>query len=66
MAYDYAKEMELGKIIVNKIKSVFYDDKSWPECYREVAEKFRTMKRIMRKFYIIENNIDILNNIDMT
>lgn len=38
-------------IVCKKIKNMFFKDKKWQECYRDVANKFTQMKKICRPCY---------------
>jgi hypothetical protein len=41
----------LGEPICEKLKLIYFPDKKWPKCYKDVAKKFSHLKAITRKFY---------------
>lgn len=54
------EEITLGEPICIKIKQIYFSDVPWHKCYRQVADKFTVFKRILRKFYSIINNVELL------
>lgn len=39
------QEILLGERICRKLKSIFYPDKIWHECYEDLGNKFSELKR---------------------
>jgi hypothetical protein len=59
-------EVTLSEYICSKIKNIYFADKIWPECYRQVANKFTEFKVIVRKFYggyTRDDNIELLKRV---
>jgi len=56
-------EIILGEMICSKIKEVYHPDKSWSDCYKEIAQKFTILKQISRKFYTDKEDKDILTEL---
>jgi hypothetical protein len=53
----------LSQSVVEKIKIIYFPDKPWPECYKNVAQKFTGLKQKMRKFYTGRTDIEILHEL---
>lgn len=53
----------LSELIVEKIKTIYFPDMPWPECYKDVARHFSTLKGILRKFFVDKSDIEILKAI---
>jgi len=61
---EYLKALEnLGTPICMKLKNIYFSDKKWPECYKEVASKFTQLKRVARKFYTDKSELEMLKEI---
>ena len=56
-------EVDLGTIICKNLKEIYFSEKKWPECYMQIAQKFTKLKRIMRKFYSDDKEIDVLRRL---
>ena len=56
-------EITLGEGICAKLKVIYFSDKAWIDCYKQVAEKFTVMKNIMRKFYTEKTDTEILKEL---
>lgn len=52
--------MTLGETACEKLKTTYFNDDPWQECYKLVAQKFTLLKDIMRKFYADKTYIEIL------
>jgi hypothetical protein len=46
-----AGEINQGAIVCARLKIIYFNQVPWIECYRDVANKFTTLKKIMREFY---------------
>ncbi len=49
-------EITLGENICRKLKEMYFSDKSWPECYKDVAKKLSELKTKMKQFYNVPSN----------
>ncbi len=56
-------DITLGQTICEKLKVIYFSDKSWVESHGAVARKFTELKLIMRKFYADKQDIDILKEL---
>lgn len=57
-------EITLGEPIYEKLKQIYFANAPWSECYRQVADKFTLVKRIMRKIYPDKDILDLLREIN--
>ena len=57
-------EIMLGSPICQKLKMIYHVQSEWNECYKEVAQKFTSLKQIMRKFYIDKTDIELLQELN--
>jgi predicted nuclease of restriction endonuclease-like RecB superfamily len=53
----------LGATVCEKLRDIYFSDKHWSECYKDVAQKFTFLKQIMRRFYTDKTDIDILKEL---
>lgn len=53
----------LSELPVEKIKTIYFPDQPWADCYKEVAQKFTALKQIMRKFYTDKEEIEMLREL---
>jgi len=53
-------EITLGESICEKLKIIFFPDKRWQQCYKDVAIKFTALKEIAKKFYTDKDILAIL------
>lgn len=56
-------EITLGETICEKLKILFFDADSWPDCYKHIADKFTKLKRCARHFYAGHSDVDILREL---
>lgn len=56
-------EINFGTSICEKLKNIYFSEKPWNECYKEVAKKFTELKIHARKFYFDKNDIEILSEL---
>lgn len=56
-------EINLGATICEKLKQIYFSDKPWIDCHKDVATKFTEMKRMMRKFYTDKTDREILKEL---
>jgi hypothetical protein len=54
------EEITLGETICIKLKKMYFNDTPWPKCYRQIADKLTLLKKILRKFYNVNDNVEIL------
>lgn len=52
-------EITLGETVCRKLKDIYFKDQAWPDCYKEVAEKFTELRHIVKKFYGYETTLEI-------
>ena len=52
--------INLGAPICERIKQIYYPDKPWVECYKQVSTKFTQLKTIAKNFYTDKNEREIL------
>lgn len=43
-----------------KLKDIYFNDKKWAECYRDVGYKLSELKAIAKKFYVELGDIEIM------
>lgn len=48
------REIDVGENVCKLIKKMYFHDTHWSQCYRQVADKFTMMKKILRRFYGLE------------
>ena len=56
-------EITLGETVTGMIRNVYHHDDEWPACYKQVADKFTELKKIMRKFYTDKSDLEILKEL---
>lgn len=56
-------EIVLAESICEKIKNVYFPNKSWVQCYQDVARGFTELKRIARQFYTDKTDKEILTEL---
>ena len=56
-------EITLDETVCIKIKQIYFNEKKWPDCYRDVANKFTLFKKIMRKIYPYKDILEILKSV---
>jgi hypothetical protein len=44
-------EIVLGEGICEKIKNIYHANEPWPDCHQLIADKFSSLKVIVRPFY---------------
>lgn len=52
--------INLGDPICRRLKQIYYPDKPWVECYKDVSIKFSQLKKIAKRFYTDKTDKDIL------
>jgi hypothetical protein len=57
------KEMNLGSTVCVQLKSFYWLEKPWPECYQDVAQKFTDLKKVARKFYADKDTLGVLSEL---
>lgn len=63
MKYQPEPEINLGALVCDMLKSVYFKNIPWIDCYKLVAAKFTELKVIMRKFYPDKTIIEILQEV---
>ena len=53
----------LGAPICIKLKNIYFSEIKWPDCYKEVANKFTQIKRIARKLYADKEELAMLKEL---
>jgi hypothetical protein len=56
-------EITLGEPICEKIKQLYYNDRPWIECYKDVAKIFTELKRRAHLFYVDKNRVEVLKEL---
>jgi len=56
-------EITLGATICEKLKIIYFHNKSWQECHGDVSKKFSDLKQRMRKFYTDKTDLEILKEL---
>lgn len=44
-------EVILGETVCVKLKSIYHANEPWPDCHQAIADKFSSLKVIVRPFY---------------
>lgn len=60
MKSEISAQVELGATPCYLIKNIYYPDKAWIDCYKEVANQFTTLKKIIRKKAPLLEELEIL------
>ena len=53
----------MGAVVCDLLKTVFYPDTPWIDCYKAIAGKFSELKRNMRAFYPEKTIIEIMQEV---
>lgn len=56
--------INLGATVSEKLKTIYFPDEPWVECYKKVAIKFTEFKKMMRKFYSDKTDNEMLIEIN--
>lgn len=50
----------LGTPVCEKLRIIYFNDVPWIKCSKDVANKFTELKKIFRKFYPKDDELNIL------
>lgn len=59
------EEIDIGARICTLLKEMYFVDIPWVDCYRQVADKFTLLKKILRKFYGISNQDELMEKVKL-
>jgi hypothetical protein len=51
----------LGSNICSMLRDIYFRDKPWAECYKDVSMKFTYLKTAARKFYANNDETEMLS-----
>jgi hypothetical protein len=56
-------EINLGAIVCAKLKTIYFYEIEWIDCYKLVSAKFVDLLQIAKKFYADKSKIDTIKEI---
>lgn len=51
-------------MVCEKLKTIYYPHKPWIECYKDVATKFTALKKVIRKYYPDQPDVEVVRNLN--
>ncbi len=56
-------EITFGESVCEKLKNVYFIERKWPDCYKDVGRKFTELKSIAREFYAGQDELAVLREL---
>lgn len=54
------QEITIGEPVCSKLRDIYFSDRPWIDCHRDVSVKWKALKEIAIRFYADRPRIDAL------